>query len=110
MGATVGQNVAKGDVLVETDSSEATLAVIRAEAALSSAQSRLTSTQANAQGRVESQLAVAQETLMTAQSQLTETQSLAEMRIWNQLVQAESGAPSSERDNRKIGKQMQSSR
>lgn len=89
LGATVGQNITKGDVLAETDSNEATLAVIRTESALSSAQSRLTSTQANAQGRVESQLAVAQETLMTAQSQLTETKSLAEMRIRNQLVQAE---------------------
>ena len=89
LGATVGQNVAKGDVLVETDSSEATLAVIRAESALSSAQSHLTSTQANAQARVESQLAIAQETLMTTQSQLTETKSLAEIRIRNQLVQAE---------------------
>ncbi|MDE0553776.1 MAG: efflux RND transporter periplasmic adaptor subunit [Candidatus Poribacteria bacterium] len=89
LGATVGQNVAKGDVLAETDSSEATLVVIRAESALSSAQSRLTATQANAQARVESQLAVAQETLMTAQAQLTETNSLAEMRIRNQLVQAE---------------------
>lgn len=89
LGATVGQNVAKGDVLTETDSSEATLAVIRTESALSSTQSRLTSTQANAQGRIESQLAVAQETLMTAESQLTETKSLAEMRIRNQLVQAE---------------------
>ena len=87
--ATIGQNVAKGDVLAATDSSEATLAVIRAESALSSAQARLTSTQANAQARVESQLAVSQETLMTAQSQLTETNSLAEMRIRNQLVQAE---------------------
>ena len=87
--ATVGQNVAKGDVLAETDSNEATLAVIRAESALSNAQSQLTTTQANAQARVESQLAVAQETLMTAQSQLTETNSLAEMRIRNQLVQAE---------------------
>ena len=89
LGATVGQNIAKGDVLAETGSNEATLAVIRAESALSSAQSRLTATQANAQGRVESQLAVAQETLMTAQAQLTETKSLAEMRIRNQLVQAE---------------------
>ena len=89
LSTTVGQRVAKGDVLAETDSRAATLAVIRAESAFSSAQSQLTSTQANAQARVESQLAVAQETLTTAQSQLTETQSLAEMRIRNRLVQAE---------------------
>ncbi len=89
LGATVGQNVAKDDALAETDSNEATLAVIRAESALHSAKARFTSTQANAEGGVESQLAVAQETLMTAQSQLTETNSLAEMRIRNQLVQAE---------------------
>ena len=89
MNATVGQSVAKGDVLAETNSREATLAVIRAESALSIAQSRLTLEKANAQTRVDSQLAVAQEMLMTAQSNLVETQSLAEMRVRNQLVQAE---------------------
>ena len=76
-------------MLAETDSREATLAVIRAESAFSSAKSRFTSTEANAQADVESQLAVAQETLMTAQSNLVETQSLAEMRVRNRLVQAE---------------------
>ena len=89
LNATVGQSVAKGDVLAETDSSETTLTVIRSESAFSIAQSQLTLTEANAQARVESQLAVAQEKLMTAQSQLVETQSLAEMRVRNQLVQAE---------------------
>ena len=89
MNATAGQSVAKGDVLAETNSREATLAVIRAESALSIAQSRLTLEKANAQARVDSQLAVAQEILMTAQSNLVETQSLAEMRVRNQLVQAE---------------------
>ena len=89
LNATVGQSVAKGDVLAETNSREATLAVIRAESALSIAQSRLTLEKANAQTRVDSQLAVAQEMLMTAQSNLVETQSLAEMRVRNQLVQAE---------------------
>lgn len=89
LNAVVGQSVAKDDIIAETDSREAALAVIRAESALSSAQSRLTSTEANAQADVESQLAVAQERLMTAQSNLVETQSLAEMRIRNQLVQAE---------------------
>ena len=87
--AIVGQSVMKDDVLAETDSREATLAVIRAESTLSGAKSRRISTEANAQADVESQLAVAQETLMTAQSNLVETQSLAEMRVRNQLVQAE---------------------
>ncbi len=89
LNAVVGQNVAKDDVVAETDSREAALAVIRAESALSSAKSRFTSTEANAQADVESQLAVAQETLMIAQANLVETQSLAEMRVRNRLVQAE---------------------
>ena len=87
--AKVGQNVAKGDVLAQSDRKEATLAVIRAESALSSAQSQLTTTEASAQARVESQLANAQETLMAAHGKLVETKSLAEMRIRNQLTQAE---------------------
>ena len=89
LNVTVGQSVAKDDVLAETDSRETTLAMIRAESALSSARSQFTLTEANAQARIESQLAVAKETLMTAQSQLVEMQSLAEMRVRNQLVQAE---------------------
>ncbi len=87
--ATVGQRVAKGESLVEINSRDTVLAVIRAESALSSAKSQLTSTEANAEARVKSQLAVAQERSLTAQSQLVETKSLAEMRIRNQLVQAE---------------------
>ena len=87
--AKVGQSVAKGDVLAQSDSKEAALAVIRAESALSSAQSQLTTTEASAQARVESQLANAQETLMAAEAKLVETKSLAEMRIRNQLTQAE---------------------
>lgn len=89
LNASVGQSVAKDDVLAETNSRDVTLAVIRAESSLSSAQSQFTLTEANAQARVESQLAVAQETLMTAQSNLVETQSLAEMRVRNQLLQAD---------------------
>ena len=88
--AKVGQSVTKGDVLAQSSTTEAALAVIRAESALSSAQSQLTTTEASAQARVESQLAVAQETLMAAQATLVETKSLAEMRIRNQLTQAES--------------------
>ena len=60
--------MATGDVLAQSDSKEAALAVIRAESALSSAQSQLTTTEAGAQARVESQLAVAQEALMAAQA------------------------------------------
>lgn len=86
---TVGQRVAKGESLAEINSIDTVLAVIRAESALSSAKSQLTSTEANAEARVKSQLAVAQERSLTAQSQLVETKSLAEMRIRNQLVQAE---------------------
>ena len=89
LNAAVGQSVMKGDVLAETDSSETTLAVIRAESALSSAQSQLTLKEANAQASVESQLVIAQERLITAQSELVETQSLAEMRVRNKLIQTE---------------------
>ena len=89
LNTTVGQSIAKGYALAEINSSDVTLALIRAESALSSAQSQLTLTEANAQARVESQLAIAQDILMTAQSKLVETKSLAEMRIRNQLVQAE---------------------
>ena len=85
----VGQIVAKSDTLAQSSTKEATLAVIRAESTFSSAQSQLTTTEASAQARVESQLAVAQESLMAAQAKLVETKSLAEMRIRNQLVQAE---------------------
>lgn len=87
--ATVGQRVAKGESLAEINARDTVLAVIRAESALSSAKSQLTSTEANAEARVKSQLAVAQERSLTAQAQLVETKSLAEMRIRNQLVQAE---------------------
>ncbi len=89
LNSTVGQKIAKGDTLAEINSRDTTLAVIRAESALSIAKSQLTSTEANAETRVKSQLAVAQERSLTAQSQLVETRSLAEIRIRNQLVQAE---------------------
>ena len=91
LNATVGQSVKKGDVLAETNSREATLAVIRAESALSSAKSQLTLKEANAEAGIESQLAIAEEKLMTAQSELVEMRSLAEMRVRNQLIQTESG-------------------
>ena len=91
LNATVGQSVKKGDVLAETNSREATLAVIRAESALSSAKSQFTLKEANAEAGIESQLAIAEEKLMTAQSELVEMRSLAEMRVRNQLIQTESG-------------------
>lgn len=87
--AKVGQSVAKGDALAQSSAKEAALAVIRAESALSRAESQLTTTEASAQARIESQLAVAQEALMAAQGKLVETNSLAEIRIRNQLTQAE---------------------
>ena len=87
--AKVGQSVAKGDALAQSSAKEASLAVIRAESALSRAASQLTTTEASAQARIESQLAVAQEALMAAQGKLVETKSLAEIRIRNQLTQAE---------------------
>ena len=87
--AKVGQSVAKGAALAQSSAKEASLAVIRAESALSRAESQLTTTEASAQARVESQLAVAQEALMAAQGKLVETKSLAEIRIRNQLTQAE---------------------
>ncbi len=89
LAAKVGQSVAKGDALAQSSAKEASLAVIRAESALSRAASQLTTTEASAQARVESQLAVAQEALMAAQGTLVETKSLAEIRIRNQLTQAE---------------------
>ena len=94
--AKVGQIVAKGDTLAQSSTKEATLTVIRAESTLSSAQSQLITTEASAQARVESQLAVAQESLMAAQAKLVETKSLAEMRIRNQLVQAASAYEAAE--------------
>ena len=89
LNGNVGQSIAKGHALAEIDSSEATLAVIRAESALSNAQSQLTLKEANAQARIESQLVIAQERLTTVQSELVETRALAEMRIRNRLIQAE---------------------
>ncbi len=85
----VGQSVAKGEALAQSNVREANIATIKAEVALSVAQSNLTTTEANAQTRVESQLATAQERVMATQAQLEETKSLAEMRIRNQLTQAE---------------------
>jgi len=84
----VGQSVAKGDTLAQSNAREAGIAVIKADVALRVAQSQLTTTEANAQTRVESQLATAQEAVMATQAQLEETKSLAEMRIRNQLTQA----------------------
>lgn len=85
----VGQSVTKGDALAQSSTREASIAVRKAEVALRVAQSQLTTTEANAQTRVESQLATAQEVVMAARAQLEETKSLAEMRIRNQLIQAE---------------------
>ncbi len=85
-----GEKVSKGAVLARSTARQAGIAVIQAEAALSAARSRLTTTEANAQARVESQLAIAQESRLATQAKLEETKLLAEMRVRNQLIQAES--------------------
>lgn len=85
-----GQKVAKGDVLAQSSAREASIAAIKAEVTLSVAKSQLTTTEANAQTRVQTQLVTAKEAVAEAEAKLEETKSLAEMRIRNQLVQAES--------------------
>ena len=57
---------------------------------MSVAKSQLTTTEANAQTRVETQLVTAKESVAEAEAKLEETKSLAEMRIRNKLVEAES--------------------
>ena len=94
--ADAGQKVVKGEVIARSTSQEAGIAALQAAAALSASQSRLTTTEANAQSRVTSQLAIAQESLFATQAQLEETKSLAEMRIRNQLIQAEAAYKSAE--------------
>jgi len=88
--AKQGQTVAKGDVLAQSSARQASIDAIKAEVALSVAKSQLTTAEANAQARIETQLVTAKESVAEAQSKLEETKSLAEMRIRNQLVQAES--------------------
>lgn len=85
-----GQKVAKGDMLAQISAREASIAAIKAEVALSVAKSQLTTTEANAQTRIETQLVTAKEAVAEAAAKHEETKSLAEMRIRNQLVQAES--------------------
>ncbi|RKU38538.1 hypothetical protein C6495_00005, partial [Candidatus Poribacteria bacterium] len=85
-----------GEVIARSMFQEAGIAVLQAEAALSAAQSGLTTTEANAQARVELQLAIAQESLFATQAKLEETKSLAEIRIRNQLIQAEAAYKSAE--------------
>ena len=94
--ADAGQKVVKGEVIARSMFQEAGIAVLQAEAALSAAQSRLTTTEANAQARVKLQLAIAQESLFATQAKLEETKSLAEIRIRNQLIQAEAAYKSAE--------------
>lgn len=86
----VGQKVKKDDLLAKINAQEANIAAIKAEVALSVAKAQLTTTEANAQTRLETQLVTAEETVAEAVSKHEETKSLSEMRIRNQLVQAES--------------------
>ncbi len=90
LNAMPGQTVAKGDVLAQSSARQATIDAIKAEVAVSVAKSQLTTTEANAQTRIETQLVTAKESVADAESKLEETKSLAEMRIRNQLIQAES--------------------
>ncbi len=94
--AKPGQLVTKGEILARSNAREANIAAIKAEAALIQAQAQLTTTTANAQARIEAQLAVAQEALLATQARLEETKSLAEMRIRNQLTQAEAAYKAAE--------------
>ena len=84
-----GQTVAKGDVIAQSSAQEAGIAAIRAEVSLSVAKSQLTTTEANAQTRIETQLVTAKESVAEAEAKREDTKSLAEMRIRNQLIQAE---------------------
>lgn len=90
LNAKLGQKVAKGDMLAQSSAREAGIAAIKAEVALSVAKSQLTTTEANAQARVETQLVTAEEAVAEAQAKLEDSKSLAEVRIRNQLLQAES--------------------
>jgi RND family efflux transporter MFP subunit len=85
-----GQKVAKGDMLAQISAREASIAAIKTEVTLSVAKSQLTTTEANAQTRVETQLVTAKEAVAEAEAKHEETKSLAELRIRNQLLQAES--------------------
>lgn len=90
LNAVAGQTVAKGDVLAQSSARQASIDAIKTEVALSVAKSQLTTTEANAQTRVETQLVTAKESVADAEAKVVETKSLAEMRIRNKLVEAES--------------------
>lgn len=90
LNAVDGQTVAKGDVLAQSSARQASIDAIKAEVALSVVKSQLTTTEANAQTRVETQLVTAKELVAETEAKLEETKSLAEMRIRNKLVEAES--------------------
>lgn len=90
LNAVAGQNVSKGAVLAQSSARQASIDAIKAEVALSVAKSQLTTTEANAQSRVETQLVTAKEAVAEAEAKLEETKSLAETRIRNKLAEAES--------------------
>ncbi|RKU25146.1 hypothetical protein C6497_16495 [Candidatus Poribacteria bacterium] len=90
LNAAVGQKVRKDDILAKINAQEANIAAIKAEVALSVAKAQLTTTEANAQTRLETQLVTAEESVAEAVAKHEESKSLSEMRIRNQLVQAES--------------------
>ena len=90
LNSEAGQKVAKGDTLAQISAREASIAAIKTEVTLSVAKSQLTTTEANAQTRVETQLVTAKEAVAEAEAKLEETKSLAELRIRNQLLQVQS--------------------
>lgn len=90
LNAVIGQRVKKGDRLTKINAHEANIAAIKAEVALSVAKAQLTTTEANAQTRLQTQLVTAEESVAEAVAKHEESKSLSELRIRNQLVQAES--------------------
>lgn len=96
LNAEAGQTVKKGDVLAQSSARQVSIDAIKAEVALSVAKSQLTTTEANAQTRIETQLVTAKEAVADAEAKVEETKSLAEMRIRNKLIQAESAYKAAE--------------
>ena len=96
LNAEAGQTVAKGDMLAQSSARQASIDAIKTEVVLSVAKSQLTTTEANAQARVETQLVTAKEAVAEAEAKLEETKSLAEMRVRNQLIQAASAYKAAE--------------
>lgn len=96
LNADVAKKVTKGDLLAQISAQEASIAAIKAEVAFRITKSQLTTTEANAQTRVESQFVTAKESVAEAVAKHEETKSLAELRIRNNFTQAESAYKAAE--------------